>query len=259
VVSLSEYLAAVCEKHERLAAITFDDGARETFDAVTPALRRDGVPATFFVSTGHLDGGPLLWFSYLNALCFENSYREVMIGGHLFRLGTVAERKQARRALGAMARGSQRPSGFVEQLWADYPLEPELRERYGGMTADQLAAAGKDDLLEIASHTVSHPYLTTLSPADQTKEISESKDVLSALTGRPVRYFAYPGGDYDGAVLGRVREAGYEAAFAVRPRRVGSALFEIGRVGIYSTSWVKFRLKTSGLVGLAEYAGIRVG
>jgi peptidoglycan/xylan/chitin deacetylase (PgdA/CDA1 family) len=260
IVPISEYLAAPVKRNGReLAAITFDDGAKGTFDHVGPILRREGVPAAFFVSTGHLCGGPLLWFSYLNALCFEDVYAAVRVDGQTFSLATLAERKLARRGLGALAKRSRYPHHFVGRLRQAYPLPPDTLDRYAGMTREQLAAAGKDDLVEIGSHSVAHPYLTSISPGEQTKEISESKRVLSALTGRRVRYFAYPGGDYDGAVLARVRDSGYEAAFATRPQNVGSERFEIGRVGIYSSSLLKLRLKAAGFVELAESVGLKVG
>lgn len=260
IVPMSEYVAAAPRKRgQRLAAITFDDGGRETFDNVWSILRREGLPATLFVSTGHLCGGPLLWFSYLNALCFEGIYAEVTVDGGRFRLGTLDEKKRARRELGAMAEKSHRPFEFVARMETAYPLPAKTLDQYGGMTADQLAAAGEDDLLEVGSHAVTHPYLTRISGAEQTREISDSKEVLSALTGRPVRYFAYPGGDYDGAVVERVRDAGYEAAFATRPRNFGCARFEIGRVGIYSRSIFKLQLKAAGVVRLAQWLGVRVG
>jgi peptidoglycan/xylan/chitin deacetylase (PgdA/CDA1 family) len=260
IVPISEYLAAPPRKQRRQpAAITFDDGAKGTFDNVSPVLRREGLPATLFVATGHLCGGPLLWFSYLNALCFENVYGEVTVDGQRFPLVTLQERKRARRALGAMAKNSHRPADFAAQMGHAYPLPPETLDQYGGMTRDQLAAAAKDDLFEVGSHTVAHPYLTGISPAEQASEISGSKQVLSALTGRPVRYFAYPGGDYDGAVLARVRDSGYEAAFASRPHNVGSERFEIGRMGIYSPSMLKLKLKAAGVVTLAQSLGMRVG
>ena len=257
---MAEYLAAAPKKSGRqMAAITFDDGMKATFDNVSPVLRQEGLPATLFVSTVHLCGGEPLWFSYLNALCFEGHYQEVTVEGRRFRLVTLDEKKRARDEMRAMAKQFQRPTAFVALLKTAYPLPPETLLEYAGMTGDQLVAAGESDLVEIGSHTVTHPYLTRASPAEQTQEISESKSVLAALTGRPVRYFAYPGGDYDGAVLARVRDAGYEAAFATRVRGVGPGPFEIGRVGIYSPSMIKFKLKAAGIVELAETVGMRVG
>lgn len=56
-----------------------------------------------------------------------------------------------------------------------------------------------------------------------------------------------------------MRDSGYEAAFATRPRNVGSEQFEIGRVGIYSPSMLKLKLKAAGFVELAQSVGMRVG
>lgn len=180
VVPISEYLAAQPRKRGRQpAAITFDDGAKGTFDNVTPVLRREGLPATLFVSTGHLCGGPLLWFSYLNALCFEDVYTEVTVEGQRFPLVSLEERKRACWALGAMARSSRRPSDFVAQMGNAYPLPPATLDQYGGMTREQLAAAGRDDLLEVGSHTVAHPYLTGIPPAEQTSSRLLKKSAFS--------------------------------------------------------------------------------
>lgn len=260
IVPMAEYLAGAPKKPGRqMAAITFDDGMRATFENVSPVLQREGLPATLFVSTVHLGGGELLWFSYLNALCFEGHYQELTVEGRQFRLATLEEKKRARNEIGAMAKQFHSATAFVALMKAAYPLPPETLLEYAGMTHDQLVAAGESDLVEIASHTVTHPFLTRESPAEQTREIYESKRVLAASTGRPVRYFAYPSGDYDGAVLARVRDSGYEAAFATRPRGEGAGPFAIGRVGIYSPSMLKFKLKAAGFVELAESVGMRVG
>jgi len=39
------------------ACVTFDDGYRDNVDVALPILRRHGVPATFFIATGYLNGG----------------------------------------------------------------------------------------------------------------------------------------------------------------------------------------------------------
>jgi peptidoglycan/xylan/chitin deacetylase (PgdA/CDA1 family) len=40
-----------------LACITFDDGHADNFHIALPILQGHGLPATFFIATGFLDGG----------------------------------------------------------------------------------------------------------------------------------------------------------------------------------------------------------
>jgi peptidoglycan/xylan/chitin deacetylase (PgdA/CDA1 family) len=46
----------------RCFAVTFDDGYRDNYEYAAPLLRRLGIPATFFVSTGYVDSDqPFPW------------------------------------------------------------------------------------------------------------------------------------------------------------------------------------------------------
>ena len=73
----------------------------------------------------------------------------------------------------------------------------------------ELAASG---LVEIGSHSVTHPDLTTLAPARLWREVAESKSALEEWTGQPVTSFCYPSGRYHSGAIEAVANAGYEAA-----------------------------------------------
>lgn len=260
IVPLSDYLR-LRERNEaswrKVVALTFDDGLRSTFARVYPLLQKWAVPATFFISTAHLQPGRLLWFSYLNALCFERIYARISVRGISFRFTSYSQRVAARRALGAMARGSGNPKRFGDAMAATYPLPTSIAAEYEGMSREQLDLLRRSDLLEGGAHTVNHPFLDQLSLPDQEKEIVRGKQQLAELTGRPVRYFAYPSGDYNRETLQVLKRAGFEAAFATHEKRVGSdPRFEIVRVGVYSVSFFKFWLKAQGVAKLAHRYGL---
>lgn len=65
---------------------------------------------------------------------------------------------------------------------------------------------------EIDSHTISHPDLTTLGPDALREEVAGSRARLRRLFDAPVRFFCYPSGRYDAAVVAAVKAAGYVAA-----------------------------------------------
>src|SRR4029077_6604776 len=126
-----------------------------------------------------------------------------------------------------------------------YPLPASITAEYEGMTHEQLALFRHTEWLEPGGHTVTHPFLDQLSKEEQAKEILAGKLELAKLTGRRIRFFAYPNGDYNRDSLRLMRELNFEAGLATEPRNLANDdRFEIGRVGIYSPSLLKFWLKT---------------
>jgi len=93
---------------------------------------------------------------------------------------------------------------------------------------DEWLAAGN----EIGSHTLTHPFLTKISPAKAREEIISSKKKLENLFGQPIRHFCYPYGDWNQAVRDFVADAGYETActteFGVNPP--GADRFALKRI-----------------------------
>jgi len=116
--------------------------------------------------------------------------------------------------------------------WAMRPGLPQLPL----MTWEELAelqAAGFD----IQSHACSHPFLTSLTTAEATREIVESKRTIERTLGNTTDLFCFPYGDRDAAVAGILRSSGYRGAVSLefglnspggdpfRLRRLGSAHF----------------------------------
>ena len=90
-----------------------------------------------------------------------------------------------------------------------------LSRDYYHATADQLRDLSSNPKFALESHTMSHPFLTKISSEELTSEIKTSKARIEELSGRPVKLFSYPYGDYDQSVIDGVIEAGYGAAFIV--------------------------------------------
>ncbi len=65
---------------------------------------------------------------------------------------------------------------------------------------------------EVDSHTLTHPDLATVSPAQLWREVHGSRVVLRRLFHVPVRFLCYPSGAFDTAVIAAVRRAGYLGA-----------------------------------------------
>ena len=76
----------------------------------------------------------------------------------------------------------------------------ELREVYEG--------------IEVANHTLKHPWLTRISAEEAWRDIADGRKALEDLFQRPVTGFAYPYNDHNPEVRRAVREAGHVYARA---------------------------------------------
>lgn len=86
---------------------------------------------------------------------------------------------------------------------------------------------------EIASHTITHPDLTTLDPASLETELVGSKDQLENELGIEIINFCYPAGQYNQEVADAVEAAGYRGATTVNPGLAEKSMpFELNRIRI---------------------------
>lgn len=70
--------------------------------------------------------------------------------------------------------------------------------------------------VEIGSHTLSHPDLTTLNDWQIRNELLNSKAIIEDKLGKEVVSFAYPYGAWNQHVATLVQEAGYKIAFTTQ-------------------------------------------
>jgi peptidoglycan/xylan/chitin deacetylase (PgdA/CDA1 family) len=142
--------------------------------------------------------------------------------------------------------GEGRPLLIRELVGRARGYEQELAT----MNWNELRAAAERGV-EIGSHTVDHAHLPKLSDSELRRQLVESKDHLEDELGRPCRYLAYPFGESDDRVHAAARDAGYEAAFALRAKpRSALDRYAVPRVDIYRRDGrLRFWLKTSGFHG----------
>lgn len=100
--------------------------------------------------------------------------------------------------------------------------------------------------VEIGSHTVTHPHLTTLQEDALARELRESRQRLEDELRRPCTLLSYPYGEQDARVRKAARTAGYDAAFALPGIDRPPDRFALPRVGVYQADGdLRFRIKTS--------------
>jgi peptidoglycan/xylan/chitin deacetylase (PgdA/CDA1 family) len=233
----------------RAACVTFDDGYADNAEVALPILKRRGVPATFFVATDFIAGGRM-W----NDSVIETVRRA---RGH-----TLEARAQGLGTLdiSTLARRRQAIERLLDAL--KY-LPPEERQRQ----AEELGARSGEQLpsnlmmtcaqvrllhesgMEVGAHTMSHPILANLEPAQAAREIGESKRILEAMIGAPVRCFAYPNGrphrDYRAEHVALVKKLGFDGAVCTAwgVARHGDDPFQLPRFTPWDRSSTTFLIR----------------
>ncbi|MDQ2785746.1 MAG: polysaccharide deacetylase family protein [Chloroflexota bacterium] len=105
------------------------------------------------------------------------------------------------------------------------------------MTWDMIEELDRSGMVEIASHTQSHPDLTQLSTEQRWTELSRSKDRIERHLSHPCPTFFYPSGRYNDATVADVKRAGYQIAFTtnggkVRAPQDSGAILQLPRVRV---------------------------
>jgi len=111
-------------------------------------------------------------------------------------------------------------------------------------------------LVELGSHTNTHPVICELDDKHRREEIDGSLHSLQELTGQVIRLFSFPYGRYDAASVEVCRAAGYEFVFSILAREVDtmSPEFVRGRVKVDpSDGPLEFFLKFNGAYEWTAY------
>lgn len=123
------------------------------------------------------------------------------------------------------------------------------------MTCDELRSL--PELIELGSHSLSHPHLTRIDGARLREEVDTSRQKLAELLGSDVSLLAFPYGEYDDRVVDTCSEAGYERVFGIDPWPAdpAGADFVRGRVPVdLNDSPLMFHLKARGAYGWMIHA-----
>jgi peptidoglycan/xylan/chitin deacetylase (PgdA/CDA1 family) len=231
---------------ERAAAITFDDGYADNCTVALPILREHGMPATFFVATGFLDGGRMWNDTIIEA--FRRSRRDSVdlsaIGLPALPVSSLAERRAAiEQCIKALKYRplSQRVADAAQVAVAAEAAPPDDLM----MTSEQVRALRRDGM-QIGAHTISHPILTRLSHGEAREEIAGSRARLQELLDARVTAFAYPNGkagdDYSEEHATLVRDLGFAYALSTNAGAAGegSDLMQLPRFTPWDRTALRF-------------------
>ena len=245
-VSLQQLTRGIEEKKipPYAVAVTFDDGYRDNLLYGKPVLEQYGIPATVFVTCGYVGKQDALWWDELEEIFLGHrklppslhldlgaeslqwQLEDPAVSSETLRRSNgwnvldpkdpTSRQKIYRYLVQALRRlpTEQRNSMLSDlRFWAG--SEPNASEKNRVLSPQEIVSLTNGGLLDVGSHTLTHPVLAVLSKESQQREIRDSKVCLQEIVGRAIASFAYPYGskaDYTRETSAMVKASGYQCA-----------------------------------------------
>lgn len=193
--------------------VTFDDGYLNNLTVAAPILAKYQIPATVYIATA-FSAGANMWNDRLIDLCSDTNRSQLTSPLGILPLCNSASRYQT--SLQLIKHYKYLPvterQQAVDSLYQQNQASEYQPRMMNASQIQQLAAAG----ITIGAHTLQHPILKSIPPAEQQQQIEHSKTWLEQLLAKPVLHFAYPNGvegrDFDDTTVKLVQQAGFVSA-----------------------------------------------
>ncbi len=209
-------------------ALTVDDGRRNFYDFCFPLLKEFSMPATFFVVSSFICGQEWLWTDKVLWLS-EQPSASAHLGAdkidELFRKLNQLRPEARNEEIAGMAAGM----GVV--------VPKEAPPKYAPCSWTELREMANSGLIEIGSHTATHPILSSITDTESWHELTVSRAQIEDGIGKQISSFCFPNGkpgDYRASQVQQIIDAGYTSAVVASPGLVQSGMtaYELPRIGI---------------------------
>jgi peptidoglycan/xylan/chitin deacetylase (PgdA/CDA1 family) len=228
LLDLAERLASGRKLDRCTVALTIDDGRRNCYEFLFPLMKEFKFPATFFVVSSFIRGEDWIWTDKVLWLSEQSRPPDELAPGKLdgvFRSLNRIRPEERNARIEAMARSvgvmipTSAPAKYSPCSWS------ELRE---------MADSG---LMEIGSHTVTHPILSSVTDEESFDELTRSRAQIDEGIGRSVRSFCFPNGmpgDFRPNQVRQVADAGYDCSVVAQFGMVrnSSDRYQLPRIGM---------------------------
>lgn len=208
-------------KQEDLSVvITFDDGYANNFEYAFPILKKYNVPATIFTVTSHLiDPRFVLWYDFVdfskNIVPLQFFIDRVVTTKGADDADNIKTWNDLKTLLKSFTQQEKESMLSVDELLKQRILADVPKEFFQLLNTQQMKVMVDSGLIEMGSHTHSHPNLDILKMEDAKYELEHSKRILQTELNYEVTSIAFPDGAYNEKVKELSLGAGYKNLLAV--------------------------------------------
>ncbi|XUX01110.1 MAG: polysaccharide deacetylase family protein [Dehalogenimonas sp.] len=199
--------------------LTFDDGFADIAEVAYPCMEALEAKGCLYVVSEAVGRDQVLWPDRV-ALAIDRS----PVGNFTFTAcgQTVTyhiddESSRSKAVSDAIHRLRSMPDGDRRAVLNQFPEPSNIPKSLKIVSEKQLAELNKD-ILEVGSHTQSHPECTKLtSQAEFETELGTSKVVLEEIVKYRIDHFCYPSGSFNQMLPHKLQQFGYVTATTTVP------------------------------------------
>lgn len=242
------------------AVVTFDDGFKNNYTYAFDILKNYGIPATIFLTTGFIGRGvKLLWTEKLSRMIYYSGNKSISVEGVSYPIDSEKGKRMASRKIRSLLKSKlfqereEIITSIENQLIPTQSSREICSERYAFLDWDEVRVMERS-LIEIGSHTVNHPILSSLNEDHRWDEVKQSKRHIEDRIESQCILFSYPNGtreDFTEIDKNHLKKAGYVGAVTQISglNDPTSDYFELKRVNIgYGHDSLLFIAQVSGFL-----------
>jgi len=248
---------------ERCCAITFDDGWADNYEYAFPVLQQHNIPATIFLVSNMIGKQNDFWPGRLARVLTNIAQQHSPQWSH----SSLNWIKQCKTdfTFSSTAPTQEQLSDIINEMKAynDDDIHQRLDDIESSLQLDikdskpllldwrQVNTMCDTGLIEVGSHTCNHIRLTQDGNKEQLQdEIINSKATIEQYTGKEVKTFCYPNGDYSEHALSIVKQNYHGAVTTCRGwNTIESNDHLLQRIGVHediSNNKTRFLARISG-------------
>jgi peptidoglycan/xylan/chitin deacetylase (PgdA/CDA1 family) len=258
-----ENLSTLIKEGKRLPekgiTITFDDGYRDNYIYAYPILKRYQIPATIFLTTGHISSDKLFWWDKIGYIVNHTRMRRLCLNDlGDFPLPLGSKDLVVSKITEKLKRISEdRKTYLIEQLTKISKVDiPSGLAKEFILSWNDIKEMTKNGI-NFGAHTVNHPILANLPIQQAQWEIIESKKNIEEELCKEIDTFSYPNGsylDFNSEIIDFIKENKFICSVSISPQKLVSLnddLFALGRI-LANEDFNRLKMELCGLLGDVE-------
>jgi peptidoglycan/xylan/chitin deacetylase (PgdA/CDA1 family) len=207
---------------DKAVSLTFDDGFENVIHNAYPIMEKLGVRGCIYVIAGLPGTGQWEWTNLVNLALWARK-------GTAFSL--LPNQSYVLDSEQAISRATEQVIQYLRRIPNSERLSyisvftdilQESIDRPSWMNECKIATWNdlsmlNPEIMEVGSHTLTHPNLNRVAKADIDVELTGSKRIIEEQICRPVKHLCYPCGVFTPTVQENARKAGYLTAVSTLP------------------------------------------